>query len=440
MTLEHLSGLCILGVVGLQAALFSGLAILKLLGHPPSERGIGRAVRGVYGLAFGLALLASLAFVGSGRPRIVLPLGDWILTAEYDFHFVLQLDSLSVPFLLLATTLCGVISVFSVRYMHREPGYTRYFLFLSLFGLGDALTVLAGSIEVLYCSWELIGLASTLLISFYQEREGPARNSLYTFVVYRISDLALLLAAVTVYNLFYNGDFSTFLGIGAWPHSKTNFSHAGATVVGLFFVVAAIGKAAQIPFSGWLPRAMEGPTPSTAIFYGALSVHAGAYLMLRVSPLLDAAPSLAFLVFAVGLSTALMATFVGRVQTDIKCSLAYAALAQVGLIFAEIGLGLRILPVIHTLGHALLRTVQFLRAPSLLHEIHELDSALGGFPVHNPDSPTVSSWRLWLYQAALQRCFLENLLERWFVLPFQVFCRALQRLDESILEWIAGKP
>lgn len=433
--LIQLGTACVLGVVGTQALTFLLLGVLMLLDKTPSERNTARLIRFVYTIVFALAFVASTALIFSGESRLELPLGEWVeLPGEYHFHFVLLLDALSIPFLLLATMLCGVVAVFSEKYLHKEPGYHRFFLLLCLFGFGDSLTVLSGSIEVLYASWEFLGLTSALLIAFFHERTGPVQNGLYTFIVYRISDLGLVTAAVVLYNQFFTGDFDTFLGQGPWPGGHTPLSQAGATAVGLLILVAALGKAAQVPFSGWLPRAMEGPTPSTAIFYGALSVHAGAFLLLRCSTILDASPVISWLVFGLGLATALMARFVGKVQTDIKCSLAYASLGQVGLIFAEIGLGLRILPVVHAVGHAVLRSVQFLRAPSLLHEIHEMHSALGHghhAPLHPPDSR-------WSYRAALDRGFLENILERWFILPFLAFCRGLQRLDRMILDLIGG--
>lgn len=426
--LAHLASSALVGLLALQAGAFLLQGGLMLAGRALSERFTARLIRGVYLASLALALGASAALVGSGQPRVEAGLGHWFVVQGYHFHLVLELDALAIPFLLLGTTLCGVVAVFSDRYLHREPGFHRYFLLLSLFGLGCSLTVLAGSMEMLYCSWEFMGLTSALLIGYFHERPEPCRNGLYTFIVYRICDLGLVTAAVTIHHLCGSGDFARFLG------DPTPLTPGQAAFVGGLLLVAAMGKAAQLPFSGWLPRAMEGPTPSTAIFYGALSVHAGAYLLLRISPLLEASPGLAATVVVVGLSTAGLARFVGQVQTDIKCSLAYASMAQVGLIVAEIGLGFRLLPIAHAMGHAVLRSVQFLRAPSLLHEIHEMHSDMGSHPHSRPASHG------WLYRLALERGSLDLLVQRFLVGPFVRFCRGLQQADQWLLRQVAGPP
>src|SRR5262249_30703420 len=160
------------------------------------------------------------------------------------------------------------------------------------------------------------GLSSALLVAFFQERQGPARNGLWVWTIYRFSDAALVLAAVAMHQLRGEGDFDKLLGTGLWPEVVPTFTTRQAVVVGLLVLAADAGKSALVLFSGWLPRAMEGPTPSSAIFYGALSVHLGAFLLLRVSPLLDSSFSLSALVALVGLNTALFAYVAGSVQTD----------------------------------------------------------------------------------------------------------------------------
>ena len=222
-----------------------------------------------------------------GTRHVSIEIGNWVVIPDYHFSVKLIFDRLSVPFVILSFVLCGVIGAFANRYMHRERGFNRFFVFYALFLLGMVVTSLAGTIETLFSGWELVGLSSALLVAFFQERPAPVRNGLYVWVVYRVSDAALLIASVVMHHLTSEGDFDLLLGTVPWPGGQAAVTPHQALVVGLLLLVAAAGKSALVPFSGWLPRAMEGPTPSSAVFYGALSVHLGAFLLLRVSPILD---------------------------------------------------------------------------------------------------------------------------------------------------------
>jgi NAD(P)H-quinone oxidoreductase subunit 5 len=228
-----------------------------------------------------------------------------------------------------------------------------------------------------------------------------------------------------------------------WPFCQASMTEQQALIVGLLLLVAAAGKSALIPFSGWLPRAMEGPTPSSAVFYGALSVHLGAFLLLRVSPILELSPVLSATVVVLGLATAGYASLAGRVQTDIKCALSFASLTQVGIIVAEIGLGLRYIPLVHILGHATLRTLQFLRAPTLLHDHHTLENALGGHPAplhkHSQDQ-AAGPLATWLYRFALHRGYLDSLLNEFVVRPLLSIMEACDALERRWTDWLSGRP
>jgi NAD(P)H-quinone oxidoreductase subunit 5 len=334
--------------------------------------------------------------------------------------------------------LCGSIGAFAYRYMHREPGYNRFFVLYSIFLMGMIIASLAGTIETLFVGWELVGLSSALLVSFFQERAGPVKNGLRVWIVYRISDAALLIASIAMHHLHGHGDFEKFLGqgaweTGAWPAGACDVRASAGMLVGVLMLIAAAAKSALVPFSGWLPRAMEGPTPSSAVFYGALSVHLGAFLLLRLGPLLDVMPGVRILVVLVGLTTAMFAAFTGRVQTDIKSALSFASLTQVGFIVAEIGFGLRYLALIHILGHACFRTLQFVRAPSLLYDFNTMENAIGnhlprlGGSVENLIPRKLS---LWAYRFALEKGYLDAFLADYCVKPFlkvMLFCDWLER-------------
>ena len=325
--------------------------------------------------------------------------------------------------------------------MHREKGFNRFFTLLSLFVVGMVTTSLAGTVETLFTGWELVGLSSALLVAFFHERPAPSTNGLHVWIVYRVSDAALLLASVALHHMKGEGDFDQFL-TGQWPQGSTFLEPNQAFFVGLLLLVAAMGKSAMVPFSGWLPRAMEGPTPSSAIFYGALSVHLGAFLLLRFSPIIELSPVLQALIVIVGLSTALFATFAGTVQTDIKSALSFASMSQVGLIFAEIGLGFRYIALIHILGHGCLRTLQFLRAPTLLYDYRTMEDAIGErLPQFSAAwlNQAPENVRLWYYRIALERGYMDAYLKDYFVRPFLATFRRFDQLERRWTQMLSGK-
>jgi NAD(P)H-quinone oxidoreductase subunit 5 len=427
---------CGLAAVAAPLALLALLAVASLAQRPFGENATGHLARLTFSAAFICVIVVAFGVATGGERALRVAAGTWFAAPGYEFHFVFLFDRLSLPFAALTITLGGVVAVFASRYLHREPGYNRFFVMLLLFVSGLLVTTLGNSIELIYAGWELVGLSSAMLIAFFHERAAPVRNGLRAFIVYRGCDAGLLAAAVLVHHWCGTGDLKVLLGSGPWPAGEVSLSDTQATVVTAAIILAALGKSAQVPFSGWLPRAMEGPTPSSAIFYGALSIHAGAYLLLRIGPLLDRVPALAFFVAAVGLATALHATLVGRVQTDIKCALAYASLTQVGIIFVEIGLGWRQLALAHIAGHACLRSLQFLRAPSLLHDLHQVQNAVGGHLART--GLHLERWvppaaQRWLYVRALERGGLDVLLDRLLVGPF---VRVFAMLDGIERRWL----
>lgn len=405
-----------------------------LLDHRFHEATVARLIQGTLSISFVAATTAAITMFLRGVPHVAIELGDWVVTPTYHLKFQFILDVLSLSYVLLTLLLCSVIGAFSTRYLHREPGYHRFFVLFAVFLAGMVIAALSDTVETLFAGWELVGLSSVLLIAFFQDRPAPPRNGLRVWIVYRFGDAALMLAAILMHDLNGAGDFDHLVGEHAWPAHDPLLVGPHFALLGVLFVIAAAGKSALLPFSGWLPRAMEGPTPSSAVFYGALSVHLGAFLLLRVSPVLDSAPWLSVLVVALGLATAALAYLAGRVQTDIKSALAFASLTQVGLIIAEIGLGFRYLALLHLLGHACLRTLQFLRAPSLLHDHHQLENAIGARPGEEPQAwerRLPVGLQRWLYRFSFERGFLDTLLDRVVARPFVNLFRTLDRWEQA---------
>ena len=395
----------------------------------------------VVAVAFTGATIAAAGTIAmmwwTGTERIVVDLGEWFHIDHYGFAWQLVGDHLSLPFVLLVAALVGLVGAFSRRYLHRETGFARFYFLLALFGAGTELIVLAGSLDLVFIGWEAVGLTSALLIAFFYERRRPTEHGLRAFVTYRFCDVGLLAATVWLHHR--NGHAHFVVQGEGWAGLATSTGSFDAILVGLLLLWASMGKSAQFPLGGWLSRAMEGPTPSSAIFYGGISVHLGAYLLLRATPLLEAEPVVAGAVITVGLLTAVHATFVGRVQTDIKSALAYASMTQIGVIFVEIGLGWVQLAVVHVIGHALFRSLQILRSPSLLHEHHHLEQAMAG--VLPRTGAHLERWvpsRLqpWLYRRALERGYLDALFVDRVVQPFLRFWTQVDAVDQRWVAWI----
>lgn len=440
-------------VIASPTVLVGVLGIPPLLGFRLSEATTLRAVRAsvMVGLIACLAVLIVMPF--AGHRAAVVDLGDWVSLrpagsdhSHYHFAVEFEFDRLSVPLALMSYLLCGTIGAFAARYLHREPGYNRFFILFALFLFGMVTASLADTIETLFVGWEFVGLSSALLVAFFQERPAPPRNGLRVWIVYRISDGALLLAAVVLHNMVGEGDFDRIMGNAPWPHGQATMTAAQATGLGFLLLVAAAGKSALVPFSGWLPRAMEGPTPSSAVFYGALSVHLGAFLLLRLNSLIAISFWFALAVVVLGLITALYAYVVGAVQTDIKSALSFASLAQVGLIVAEIGAGhwipvLWYVALVHLIGHACLRTLQFIRAPTLLQDYRVMENAIGdrlprppGFLWFAP-----AKKQAWLYRFALERGHLDVILTEFISRPIILFFLGCGQLEQRWAEYLNGE-
>lgn len=432
-----------MGAITAPAALVTLYATCAVLSISVPERVISRATHTtvVIGLASALSVLVLMLYTGSRH--VPVEMGNIVLVPNHEFHFHLKFvfDRLSVPFCILSFVLIGTVGAFANRYLHRELAYARFFLLYSMFLLGMVCASLAGTIETLFLGWELVGLSSALLIAYFHERQAPVANGQRVWSVYRIADACFLLAALALHHTTGEGDFAGLMGSGPWPNGQASLTSPQALGIGSLLLFAAAGKSALIPFSGWLPRAMEGPTPSSAVFYGALSIHLGAYLLLRVSPILQLSNALTVMVVTLGAATAIFAALASRVQTDIKSSLAFASITQVGIIVAEIGLGFYYLALCHIIGHGCLRTLQLLRAPTLLRDYAVLENAIGGrLPAAEG---TAGSWipahvQRWAYRFAIERGGFDALIERRIVHPVCALFRCIDQYERRWTDLLSG--
>ncbi|MBU6386129.1 MAG: oxidoreductase, partial [Planctomycetes bacterium] len=227
-----------------------------------------------------------------------------------------------------------------------------------------------------------------------------------------------------------------------WPQGQTHMDAWTSLTVGILLLVAASGKSGLIPFSGWLPRAMEGPTPSSAVFYGALSIHLGAYLLLRLGPVFSESVLLRVLMFGLGASTAIFAAMTSRVQTDVKSALAYSSVCQVGIIVMEIALGLWYLALVHIIGHAFLRSLQLLRAPTLLRDYRTLENAIGGRLANGQPmwvSGLEKNRQVQWYRFALERGYMDSMIDHLMLKPFCRLFKTFERIEDYWLKALDGR-
>jgi NADH-quinone oxidoreductase subunit L len=421
---ERIVEIALLLALASPGLLVATLGIGSLPRRPPGERTVAlltsvSVVTTVVGLAVALATYAL-----AGLDPHMLTARKWLTTESGSLQLDLLVDGWSVTFAFVAAVICGTVSAFSYRYLHRERGFVRYFVLYACFVLGVQLVALAGSIEVLFAGWELLGFSSSMLVAFFHERRAPVRNAMRVYSIYRVSDASMLVAAVLIHHLVGSGSLSRLFRAHAFEAIDAPAS-LQLTLITFFFLLAAAGKSGLVPFSGWLPRAMEGPTPSSAVYYGALSVHAGCYLLWRASPIIQSSLLAQALVIAAGIATTVFAALAARVQTNVKSALSYATLTQVGVIVVEIALGFRLLAFVHILGNACIRLVQFLTAPNVLLDLHGLER-----------SPTRGRSRSsTVYSFALQEGGLDVLLDAFVVRPFIAIARAGSRLDV----WLSGE-
>jgi len=369
-------------------------------------------------LLLGLDLLAVL----EGEPGL-RTLAPWFGGSGWQGDFSYLMDSLSLGVATLFALIGWLMLRFSVNYLHREAGFHRFFIILSFFLAGIQLVVLAGNGLLAFVGWEMCGVCSFLLIGYAWQRPVATGNALFAFVTNRGGDAGFLLALGFAAAWLGSFDWSAINQPGALPLLN-------ARLLLLGFVIAALAKSAQLPFTPWIGRALEGPTPSSAIFYGAVMVHAGVYLLLRLEPLLAQVPDVMLGLVVIGSLTALYAWLCGLVQTDVKSALVFATVFQVALMFVAIGLGWTTWAAIHLGLHAVWRAWQFLLAPSWL-------SLTRGRPAPVP------AWlgrRQLIYTAALQRFWLDRLGQTLLVQPTAAFARDLRRLEEDFIDRAIGEP
>jgi len=343
----------------------------------------GFLINGILGRKLPRALVASIALLFTAAPALIVaqlwlymksagaPLSlsvssvPWIAVSGFHVDFAFTVDHLTLIMLGVVTCVGFLIHLYSVSYMAHEDGYSRFFAYLNLFMFFMLVLVLASSFLLLFIGWEGVGLASYLLIGFYFTKDSAANAGKKAFIVNRIGDFGFLIAMFLLVAHYGTLDFNTiFASISASPLTGGFF-----TAVALLLVLGATGKSAQIPLYIWLPDAMEGPTPVSALIHAATMVTAGIYMVARCHVLFDHSPVALTVVAIIGAATALLAATIGMVQHDIKRVLAYSTVSQLGYMFLACGIGAYSAGIFHLMTHAFFKGLLFLAAGSVIHAL-----------------------------------------------------------------------
>lgn len=333
---------------------------------------IGRRLAGVIActsifISFACFTGLLIVYASQNMPPLHLFLYHWIPVDQINADFTLCLDQLSILMTLIITGVGFLIHVYSIGYMDHEEDYARYFACMNFFVFAMLLLVLAGNLLLLFVGWEGVGLASYLLIGFWYSRPKAAQAATKAFVVNRIGDLGFLIGLLLMFSLFGTGDIAE---ISARAGKEFSAGAPIMTLLTVLFFIGAIGKSAQLPLHTWLPDAMEGPTPVSALIHAATMVTAGVYLVVRMHTVFILAPETLQIIGIIGAATTLFAALCASGQTDLKRVLAYSTVSQLGLMFIACGVGAFYPAMFHLTMHAFVKALLFLSAGNVVHMMH----------------------------------------------------------------------
>jgi NADH-quinone oxidoreductase subunit L len=374
----------------------SGFLILALLGSRLAKPAVAWIGVGTVGLSAIVSAWIGADYLAGDRTPFRLTVGTWLAVEDWSVPFALYLDALSLTMLWVVTGVGLLIHIYSAAFMEADPGYSRFFAYMNLFVFAMLLLVLADNLAVLYLGWEGVGLGSYLLIGFWYENPENGYAARKAFVMTRVGDTFLLLGLLLLLTQLHTLDIQSVMQKAA-PLRKPG--DIWPVAVPALLLGGAVGKSAQLPLQTWLPDAMAGPTPVSALIHAATMVTAGVYLIARTHPLFLMAPSVQFAVALIGAATLLLAGFSALTQTDIKRILAYSTISQIGYMFLALGVGAWSAGIFHLLTHAFFKALLFLAAGAVIfcfHHEHNIFK-MGGLRKAMP----VAFWSFLIGSAAL---------------------------------------
>lgn len=341
----------------------------RILGARPSELV-------TTGLLFVAAVLSWVAFIqvgfGDGATRVQI--AQWMASGDLVVDWAFRIDTLTAVMLIVVNTVSALVHLYSIGYMHEDPHRPRFFAYLSLFTFAMLMLVTADNLVQMFFGWEGVGLASYLLIGFWYQKDSANAAAMKAFIVNRVGDFGFLLGIFTLFVLFNSVSFDQIFPRAA-ELANNRFMFLGIewhalTIASLLLFMGAMGKSAQFLLHTWLPDAMEGPTPVSALIHAATMVTAGVFMVARLSPVFEYAPAALTVVTVIGGITAFFAATVGLVQNDIKRVIAYSTCSQLGYMFVALGVGAYSVGIFHLFTHAFFKALLFLGAGSVIHAMH----------------------------------------------------------------------
>ncbi len=361
--------------------------------HEPAAEGSRAAEIITSGFLVVTALLSWIAFfaVGLGDGEVLrVPVFTWISSGTLAVDWALRIDTLTAVMLVVVTTISSVVHVYSIGYMAHDPYRPRFFAYLSLFTFAMLMLVTSDNLVQLFFGWEGVGLASYLLIGFWYQRPSANAAAMKAFIVNRIGDFGFALGIFGIFFLFHAVDYETIFAnagsVAGTPMHFLSWNPDALTVLCILLFMGAMGKSAQFLLHTWLPDAMEGPTPVSALIHAATMVTAGVFMVARLSPLFELAPVALTVVTFFGATTAFFAATVGLVQNDIKRVIAYSTCSQLGYMFIGLGVGAYGVAIFHLFTHAFFKALLFLGAGSVIHAVSDEQDMrkMGGLRTHIP--------------------------------------------------------
>lgn len=363
-----------------------GFLIVGLFGNAIGARASEYLTSGLMVIVAALSWVAFFTVGFSGTETFTVPLLRWLQSGGLDAAWALRIDTLTVVMLVVVNTVSALVHIYSIGYMHHDPHRPRFFAYLSLFTFAMLMLVTSDNLVQMFFGWEGVGLASYLLIGFWYKKPSASAAAMKAFIVNRVGDFGFLLGLFGVFVLFGSVNLSTIFAStanylpaegaadGATVLTFLGYSldkTAAMTIVCLLLFMGAMGKSAQVPLHTWLPDAMEGPTPVSALIHAATMVTAGVFMLARLSPLFELSHSALTVVTFIGATTAFFAATVGLVQNDIKRVIAYSTCSQLGYMFVALGVGAYGAAVFHLFTHAFFKALLFLGSGSVIHAMSD---------------------------------------------------------------------